>query len=400
MNIVYIVKYFPKISESFIINELVELKKRGHNVYVFPLTHLNEDTLHDEIVEYNLFENIYRFSFSSILNESILFFVNFLIRLTIQDIVNKGLTKNGFKSNLKLAYFSMLVKKKNIDLIHAHFDTQGLVAKKIGRLVKLPYSLTAHATDIYRHENLVNLKENMDGAEIIITISEYNKEYLEKKLNSNNKIEVVHCGIDTEKFKGIDYSHNINRDRHKIKLLTVSRLAEKKGLKYFIEAIPIVIKKIPNIELNIIGSGPLGDKLKIQINKLNIEEYVNMVGDLQDKELKNYYNESDVFVLPCVITNDGDRDGIPVSMMEAMAMELPVISTKVSGIPELVSDNSGILVNEKDVEGIGSAIIELCLNRNFIEMGKNGRKIVEMEYDIKKQVSKLEKIFLNIVNKC
>ena len=122
------------------------------------------------------------------------------------------------------------------------------------------------------------------------------------------------------------------------KLLTVTRLVEKKGLEYLIRAIPIVIREMPDCNLTIVGSGPLNDQLHQLVHDLKLGRYILFKGDQSDLELMHYYENAEMFILPCIIAENGDRDGIPVAIMEAMAMELPVISTKVSGIPELVED--------------------------------------------------------------
>lgn len=181
-------------------------------------------------------------------------------------------------------------------------------------------------------------------------------------------------------------------------MLTVARLVEKKGIAYLIKAIPMVIKEMPKCKFTIIGSGPQYDNLQHLVCDLDIENYVQFRGDVSDSELMRYYDDVDMFILPCIVIENGDRDGIPVAMMEAMTMELPVISTTVSGIPELVEDGaSGILVPPKDEKAIADAIVTLCKDSELrVKMGKKGREIIEREYNIASEAEKLIGVFENV----
>ncbi|MCG7848649.1 MAG: glycosyltransferase, partial [ANME-2 cluster archaeon] len=127
-------------------------------------------------------------------------------------------------------------------------------------------------------------------------------------------------------------------------------------------------------------------------------DYVQFRGDVSDSELMRCYEDADMFILPCIIAENGDRDGIPVAMMEAMAMGLPVVSTDVSGIPELVGEGvSGMLVPPKDEKAIADAIIKICKDGDLrVGMGKKGRRIIEREFDITFEVEKL----LGVFDKC
>jgi glycosyltransferase involved in cell wall biosynthesis len=152
---------------------------------------------------------------------------------------------------------------------------------------------------------------------------------------------------------------------------------------------------MPNCDLTIVGSGPLNDHLHNLVHDLELEGHIQFKGDQSDFELMHYYENAEMFILPCIIAENGDRDGIPVAIMEAMAMKLPVISTMVSGIPELVEDGiSGILVSQKDENAIADAIIKLHKDRNLrFEMGEKGRKIIENKYNIVSESEKLIKMF-------
>ena len=296
--------------------------------------------------------------------------------------------------NLKLAYFATIMHENRMELIHTHFASMGIVSRRLSKMLGIPYTLTAHAFDIYLNPDEDKLRDVMENAHSVVTISEYNKNHLQDKIGIENRIEVIRCGIDIDSFS----PHKRLMVNDGIKLLTVTRLVEKKGLEYLIRAIPIVIREMPDCNLTIVGSGPLNDNLHQLVHDLKLEGHIQFKGDQSDFELMHYYENAEMFILPCIIAENGDRDGIPVAIMEAMAMELPVISTMVSGIPELVEDGiSGILVSQKDENAIADAIIKLHKDKKLrLEMGEKGRQIIENKYNIVSESEKLIKIFNKI----
>lgn len=391
MKIAYVLGIFPKLSESFILTEIVELLKRGHDVQIFSMYLPEEDVEHKEVRKYDILERTHYFSSKQIFKVNFINLFKYFIIGVVQDLCDFKISINNLILNLKLAYFAVIMQKNGVELIHAHFATMGSVVRRLSKILGLPYTLTAHAYDIYLNPDADELRNVMENAGSVVTISEYNKNHLQSKICINNRIDVIRCGIDLNKFNPKRKSKINNR----IKILTVSRLVEKKGIEYLIRAIPVVIKETPDCDLTIVGTGPLNDSLHKLVHDLKIEGYVQFKGDVSDTELLQYYEKADMFILPCIIADNGDRDGIPVAIMEAMAMELPAVSTNVSGIPEIVEEGiSGILVSPKDENLIANAIIKLYKDRQLrLEMGKNGRKIIEEKYNIVLESEKLINIF-------
>lgn len=428
MKLAYVINMFPKLSESFILNEIVELLKNGHDVQIFSIIKPWEEEVHDEIEKYNILERTHYFSFKSILKINLIRFLKYLLFGVIQDLydlrtfiqavskpkvihkkssfqplnqkIESKIHKIGrfgiacihrFILDLKMAYFAAIMEKNNVKLIHTHFANMGGIARRLSKMLGLPYTLTAHAFDIYVNTDANELRKVVDDAESVVTISEYNKNYLMNEIGVINRIDVIRCGIEPNKF---DPQRKSKADG-RLRILTVSRLVEKKGIEYLIKSIPTIIKEIPDLEFIIVGSGPLNNSLQQLVNHLNIDSYLKFKGDVSDSELFKYYNHADIFVLPCLIAENGDRDGIPVSMMEAMAMEIPLVSTNVSGIPELVKDGvSGIIVPPKDEEAISEALIKLLNNEDLrVQMGKVGRQIVLEKYNVTIECHKLMNLF-------
>src|SRR5262249_1973240 len=142
------------------------------------------------------------------------------------------------------------------------------------------------------------------------------------------------------------------RDRP-IQIVSVGRLLEKKGLCYLVDACKVLADRGQPFQCRIAGDGPLGDELRARIEHHGLSDQVCLLGPLEQSQIINLYQNSDIFVLPCVVASSGDRDGVPVVLMEAMACKLPVVTTPIAGIPELVRDReSGLLVAERDVAGL------------------------------------------------
>jgi len=431
MKLAYVINIFPKLSESFILNEIVELLKNGHDVLIFSIIKPWEEVVHDDVDKYQILERTHYFSFKNIFKINIIHFSKYLIYVIIQDLLDfktfnqkaskpKAIQKkksiltliqkiksqiyeirrfyivsiHRFILYLKLAFFATIIEKNDVELIHTHFATMGSIAGRLSKMLRLPYTLTAHAFDIYQNPDVAELHKVIEGAKSVITISEYNKNYLNDEIDIKNRIDVIRCGIDLDKFN----SKIKLKTGDRIKMLTVARLVEKKGIEYLIKAIPMVIKEMPDSELIIVGSGPLNDYIHKLVHDLGVGDYVQFRGDASDSELMRCYEDADMFILPCIIVENGDRDGIPVVMMEAMAMGLPVVSTDVSGIPELVESGvSGMLVPPKDEKAIADAIIKICKDGELrVGMGKEGRKIIERKFDITFEAEKLLGVFINV----
>jgi colanic acid/amylovoran biosynthesis glycosyltransferase len=207
-------------------------------------------------------------------------------------------------------------------------------------------------------------------------------------------------GVDCNLFK---FKRRIYTEKGKIKLISVARLTEKKGLKYSILALGNLIQQHKNVEYNIVGDGPLKKDLTDLVNKLNLNDNVRLLGQKSQTEVRELLDQSHILIAPSVTAKDGDQEGIPVAIMEAMAMGLPVISTLHSGIPELIENNvSGFLVPERDEIALGNAMLHLLNNpHNWGLYGKNGRKRIEEEYEVNKLNKKLEANFLKLLtNSC
>ncbi len=274
--------------------------------------------------------------------------------------------------------------------IHVHFASRSLsLGLMTGMLTGLPVSCTVHAFDIFTRSP-GSLRPRLTKCKFIAAISQFNIEYLRSICGKfvADLCHVVHCGVDTEKFK------SLSRQPEPGKMICVCRLSPKKGLDVAIKACAKLRDDNVDFQFEIVGDGPKRKFLEELIEWLHLGDNVKLLGARPNDELMELFNRACVFLMPSVKTPDGDMDGIPVSMMEAMASEVPVVSTNISGIPELVEDGrTGRLAPEKDVNALAQILKELLANMDKIKrFGKAGRKRVLKDFCISENAAKLREL--------
>ncbi len=270
------------------------------------------------------------------------------------------------------------IEHSDTDHIHAHFASYpALAAWLCGRLTGTPYSFTAHAHDIYVHQEM--LREKIDTAEFVVAISEYNQRFLSRYRSGDTPIEIIHCGVDPEEFPYRDHSAE---PAHSIRALCVAGLRESKGHQFLLNALA-GSEKLAGLNLDLVGDGPLRERLAAICSQLEIAPRVTFHGNLPESEVRELLEVADLFVLPSVITESGDMEGIPVALMESLAVGLPTIATRISGIPELIESREiGILVEQRNVEELADAL-EDCMSGNNEIDPRLGRNLVEREFNVR-----------------
>jgi glycosyltransferase involved in cell wall biosynthesis len=277
-------------------------------------------------------------------------------------------------------------------------DRAVLVALVVSRFLKKSYSFTAHAADIYT--KVTNVQQKIDNASFVITVSKYNKLHLINHFPGIDagKIHILHPWVDVSQF-----IPSANRQVHdRLQILSVGRLVEKKGHIDLIDAVYFLREKGYLADCLIVGGGPLQAELEERISERALQNQVRLLGGQpQEKVMELLNGWADVFVLPCIIAKNGDRDGIPVSIAEAMAMELPVISTDIVGIRELVQEGTGFLVNPHDPMALSEALLKLAMQDQvtMTRMGRKGREVVEKEFNLLKGTQVLAEYFCEAVRR-
>ena len=275
--------------------------------------------------------------------------------------------------------------------VHAHFvDRATTVALVIGRLHNIPYSATAHATDIY--VNPVMLPEKISQARFIATCTQYNKDHLETAVGPeiSRKVHRIYHGLDMTHYEPE------HQPTDKPMIIGVGQLKEKKGFTYLIQACHLLKESGYEFDCHIVGPpGPVRGQLEEQIKLLDLENTVALCGALPHEAVINKYKQATLFALPCVVQADGERDGIPNVILEALAMELPVVSTRHSGIPEVIEDGvNGLLVPPEEEIPLAEALARLLDDPALCQkLGSKGRETIMGSFSVESNVEKLLKEF-------
>jgi glycosyltransferase involved in cell wall biosynthesis len=281
--------------------------------------------------------------------------------------------------------------------LHAHFvDRAATVALVAARFLDTTYSATAHAREIY--VDPVLLPERFGGAVFAATCTEYNRVHLTRLLGDEvgSKIVRLYHGLDLAPYATERAARAA--DQGPPLLLAVAQLMERKGLRYLIEACQQLVARGRQVRCTIVGDGPLRAELENHVARLGIQEVVTLTGPLPHPEVVALVQRATAFVLPCIVADDGDRDGIPNVILEAMAGAVPVVSTPVSGIPEVVRDGeTGLLVPERDAAAIADAVERLLDDPGLADrLGRAGRDLVRSEFDLDRNVDRLLERFVQV----
>lgn len=412
MKIAVVVAEFPCLSETFILDQITHLIDQGHDVDIIVPSCQNPlpPKVHPNVLKYQLLEHTRYFSpipknyfwrvwkalcilYTEIGNNKVIF-------LRLLNIAKYG------KATISLTLFYQMcsfLNPKSYDIVHAHF---GPIAKKVCTLRSLgilqgKLFVTFHGYDLSRYvqENGRGIyKELFEAVDVVIPVCENFKHRLIELGCDQNKIIIHRNGINTKIFS--HQKREIEHPREMIRLVTIARLVPKKGVEYAIRAVATVAKRYPNLEYHIIGEGPLEGELQQLIRELDVDRRVILHGGQTQDEIMQMLERADIFVLPSVTSDDGDQEGIPMSIAEAMSMRLPVISTYHSGIPELVQNGvSGVLVPERDEAALTNSVVYLIENPNIRErMGEAGREIVKQQFNLDIQDKQLLDIYEHVLD--
>lgn len=360
LNILFVVEYFPARSQIFILNQITGLIDNGHNVSIFSISEGENINQHPNIEKYSLLDRVYYEKMPTVLPEC--------------DII---FCQSGSLGN-KLFRFPELKEwledKKIVVCLRGHDITSNNVKQ-----------------DKERYNYLFK------RGDLFLPVCDYFKRLLIKFNCDPEKIVVHHSAINCSQF--------FFKERRKpkeglIRLVSVCRLIEKKGMRYAIKAIARVIKKYKNIHFTIIGDGPLKEELEKLIKNLKIRNYVTLFGWSTHDQIAHMLDQSHIFLLPSVTAENGDEEGIANALKEAMAMGLISIATWHAGNPELIDDLvSGFLVPEKSSKLLARKIKYIINNPDQWEsIGHAARKKIEDEFETKQSIIELEELFYGLLD--
>lgn len=364
LKIAYLAPEIPALSATFVYKEILALEALGTEIVPFsvhkPFSGVNEPELKALKAKITY---VYASSKKSVLLCHLHLVLQHparyfrVLKLMLTDMLTLGLFNRQAIALTFRYFFAASVANDLIKVdcqhIHVHFaHVPTDIAMYAAAFAGITFSVTAHANDIFERGCL--LKEKVQRAAFFATISEFNLRYLVKLGVDANKLCIVRCGVDAVQFeerKGF-------KANQPVKIGVVGRLVEKKGIDCLIRAIGLLKQQSQFVELLIAGNGPLRDDLYGLVKQLDLlESDVHFLGAMPHRQVAEFIKSLDIFVLPCKQNTEGDMDGIPVVLMEAMLAGVPVISTQLSGIPELVvNQETGLLVQPEGIQELADAI--------------------------------------------
>jgi colanic acid/amylovoran biosynthesis glycosyltransferase len=405
LRVAYMVSRFPHPYETFVLNEMYWIRKQGVDVCIFSMMDPKPGPVHQraqemmDIVHYSplLSWPLVKANLCFLFRQPVtyLWALLWVIKATRWSPKFMVYMLALFP---KSVLFARLMKSSGINHVHAQFAwTQQLAALITSRLLDLSNSVTVHAFELYTRDRRI-VRSQLEAADQIVTISENNR-HLIADLCQNKSLDdvaVVHLGVDLDQF----VPNPKHSDTRGSQLLSVGNLIEKKGHKYLIEACHILAQRCVGFYCSIVGEGPNRPELETLITRYRLTSLVELTGALEQHKVCELYQQSDIFALACVVARSGDRDGMPTVLIEAMASGIPVVTTPVTGIPELVTDGeNGILVPERDAGALADALQTLIEDKELrINMGHKARQRVAQDFDIQRNTAVLVDLFHEVAN--
>jgi glycosyltransferase involved in cell wall biosynthesis len=281
---------------------------------------------------------------------------------------------------------------RGVTHLHAHFGTSPTtVARLAAHFAGLTYSFTAHAKDIF-HETVRrdDLARKLRDAAAVVTVSDYNVKFLSERYETSAAhLQRIYNGLDLEQFR---FQLPVARAPH---VVAVGRLVEKKGFADLVDACAILKARRSEFSCAIIGTGPLEIELREQIDRLGLVGTIELLGPRPQYEIVQLVQSAAVLAAPCVVGEDGNRDGLPTVLLEAMALGTPCVSTDVTGIPEVVRDGeTGLLIPQHDPGALANELERLLTEPELgVNLAVHARELIESEFDVNENAAIQREMF-------
>lgn len=407
-RVIYILRSWPRLSQTFIVNEVLALERRGVDIEIFAMTRSGEPLAQPQVAAVRASvtyledrkpaRSRVRDHLAVAMHAPWTYVSTAYYAWRNPDLASgyaTATTVQCFSHAVRIAHHVISSRRQGIAVahLHAHFIHDpalvGLFTTRLGGLP--PYTVTAHARDLYQIPHR-SLTVRADAASAILTCCENNMDYLREVLPGSiaGRARVIRHGVELSRFSPSD----VDREGG-AQLLSIGRMVEKKGYPDLLHACARLVGDGLDFSLVIYGDGPLRPELERLRHELGLEGVVDFAGEHDSSVIVDALRSADVFVLTSFVTDDGDRDGVPNVVVEAMACGLPVVATTIGGIPEAVEHRrSGLLAEPHDIPAIASHLAELlgdeAMRRQF---GKEARRSVELGFDVDVAARELSAVF-------
>jgi glycosyltransferase involved in cell wall biosynthesis len=400
MRIAYLVSRFPHVSETFIVRELDAVAGRpGLELELLALFPPVDATVNPRARPW--LERLRRPS----VGEGVAALLWWTFRRPARLAASMALVAGGYVRRPSLlaralatvplaAAHARFVRQRSVDHVHAHYATYPLLAAWIcHRLTGVPYSVTAHAHDIFVDRSF--LERRLAEARFVVAISEYNRDFLRDHGSpEQTPIHVVHCGVEPASYP---FRPRGDPSSRPVRALCVASLQEYKGHPVLLQALARGGDQLARVQLDLVGDGPARSELEQLAHELGLTSRVRFHGSLPEAGVADLLAAADLFVLPSVVARNGQQEGLPVVLIEALAAGVPVVATRLSGVPEVIRDSeTGLLAEPGDPDGLARSIEALLEDHSAARArAETGRQLVEREFDIHRSGATLGRLFLD-----
>jgi colanic acid/amylovoran biosynthesis glycosyltransferase len=390
-RVAYVLKMYPRFSETFIVNEILAHETAGEDIAIFSLRRPVDRRVHESVgavaapVAY-----LGPYALTS----------DNLRRLVAQagsvlpgaGAMLDELMRADRGDATQAVDLSLRARAMGITHFHAHFATAATtVARLASGLTGIPFTFTAHAKDIF-HEDVdpADLRLKLRDATACVTVSAFNRTHLHQKFGADAaRVVRVYNGLHLDTF---EYH---SPDRRPAAIVTVGRLVEKKGFADLIEACGLLADRNRRFTCSIVGSGPLEDDLRDRIFRRGLSGVVTLIGPRSQREVAGIVRHAAAFAAPCVVGRDGNRDGLPTVLLEAMALGTPCVATDVTGIPEILHhDRTGIGVPQHAPRALAAGLERLLDDPALrVRLAREARRLIERDFDVHTQAALVRQTF-------
>ncbi len=386
-NFAYLFERFPSFGQTFCYREVAELDRQGVASPIFSIRNPKDEPPQEW--DPRIIERVhYVPEEKELLNDVRSASKKRKLTPEIVAALDDWGRRTDFLRLYQAVYVGLRLHELGVRHVHAHFA--GMAARTafwIHRFFPMTFSFTAHANDIFAPRHFeIGLDKLVDVARVIVTETDYAAQFLRERFPQRaNSVHRIYNGLDLAEFERADFSSTPPL------IIAVGRLIAKKGFAELIRACALLAERGKLFRCEIIGEGPLENELRAQIDKLNLQNRFVLSGAKPQREVRQHLAAASVFVLPSVLDPEGGMDNLPTVIMEAMATGLPVISTNIAGIPEMVVQNeTGFLVQPADPIALAKAIEDVIDDRLLAQrLGEAGHQRAQELFSIEKNVREL-----------
>jgi colanic acid/amylovoran biosynthesis glycosyltransferase len=388
----YVLKMYPRFSETFVVNEILALEDSGEQIDIFSLRLPVDGRFHESLAE---------------VRAPVTYLPNQVKAQELWDLLRQGL---GVLPSLSVhvpdvlalpvsdaaaaVQLAMAVRRLGITHLHAHFGSIATdVARVAAGLAGVGYSFTAHAKDIFHcNVGLEDLHRKIADASVVVTVSDYNLRHLQRTFGPGaDKVVRIYNGLDLRRFE-----YSAPADRPPV-VVGVGRLVPKKGFTHLVDAVAMLVHEGRDVRLDLVGTGEEEQSLRAQVDALGVHRHVRLLGALSQPRVRSAVRQAAALAAPCVVATDGNRDGLPTVLLEGMALGTPCVATPVTGIPEAVRpEHTGLLTPPGDPAALAKALARLLDDADLrVRLATNARVLVESEFDVRQTSERLRDVLVS-----